>query len=183
MKVKLQGYVILEAILGKDGDIRDIKVLRGLGKGRFGFEDAATEALKKWQFLPGRLHGKPSDVRMTLKIDFVLQTKGDMELLDWMVTGGRPGAIPPRVIQRAESDGTKDPRPFASVPVTVNINDLGELENWIIEPKDLEPFAWPERVQLLIDNKVINLKYKPATRQGEKLHTTIRFKLNVPLTE
>ena len=73
IKIKLQGYVILEAILRKDGTVDDIKVLRGLGKGKFGFEEEAIKALKKWQFLPGKVNNRPADVRMTLKIDFVLQ--------------------------------------------------------------------------------------------------------------
>lgn len=73
VKIKLQGYVILEAILRRDGSVDDIKVLRGLGKGKFGFEEEAKEALQKWQFLPGKVNGNPADVRMTLKIDFVLQ--------------------------------------------------------------------------------------------------------------
>lgn len=72
-KIKLQGYVILEAILRKDGAVEEIKVLRGLGKGKFGFEDEAIEALRQWKFLPGKVNGKPADVRMTLKIDFILQ--------------------------------------------------------------------------------------------------------------
>jgi len=72
-KIKLQGYVILEAILRRDGRVEDVKVLRGLGKGKFGFEDEAIAALKQWKFLPGRVNNKPADVRMTLKIDFILQ--------------------------------------------------------------------------------------------------------------
>lgn len=71
-KIKLQGYVILEAVLRKDGTVDDIKVLRGLGKGKFGFEEEAIKALKDWEFLPGKVSGKPADVRMTLKIDFML---------------------------------------------------------------------------------------------------------------
>ena len=73
VKIRLQGYVILEAILRKDGTVDDVKILRGLGKGKFGFEDEAMKALKKWTFLPGKVNNKPADVRMTLKIDFVLQ--------------------------------------------------------------------------------------------------------------
>jgi len=73
IKVKIQGYVILEAILRKNGSVDDVKVLRGLGKGKFGFEDEAINALKQWQFLPGKVNDRPADVRMTLKIDFVLQ--------------------------------------------------------------------------------------------------------------
>ncbi|CAM2067671.1 TonB family protein [Sulfidibacter corallicola] len=73
VKIKLQGYVILEAILRRDGSVEDIKVLRGLGKGKFGFEEEAKKALERWEFLPGKVNGKAADVRMTLKIDFVLQ--------------------------------------------------------------------------------------------------------------
>ena len=72
VKIKLQGYVILEAILRKDGQIDAIQVVRGLSKGKFGFEREAVNALKKWEFLPGKLHGEPVDVRMTIKIDFIL---------------------------------------------------------------------------------------------------------------
>lgn len=72
LSVGIQGYVLLEAILGKDGKVREIKVLRGLGKGRFGFEDAASNALSQWQFLPGKVNGKPADIRMNLRITFDL---------------------------------------------------------------------------------------------------------------
>ncbi len=74
-KIRMQGFVILEAVLRKDGKIDNIKVLRGLGKGKFGFEEEAVKALKKWQFLPGKVNDKPSDVMMTLKVDFAIKTK------------------------------------------------------------------------------------------------------------
>ncbi len=73
IKIKLQGYVVLEAIFRAEGTVEDIKVLRGLGKGKFGFEAEAVEALKQWTFQPGKVNGKPTDVRMTIKLDFVLQ--------------------------------------------------------------------------------------------------------------
>ena len=72
VKIKLQGYVILEAILRKDGSVDNIKVLRGLGKGKFGFEDEAIKALRQWEFLPGKVNGKPEDVRMSLQVSFVI---------------------------------------------------------------------------------------------------------------
>jgi len=72
IKTKTQGYVLLEAVLRSDGSIDNIKVLRGLARGKFGFEDEAMKALKRWQFEPGKLKDKPVDVRMTLKIDFTL---------------------------------------------------------------------------------------------------------------
>ena len=70
-KSRLQGYVILEAVFGADGVVSDVRILRGLGKGKFGFEEAAIAALKKYSYVPGKVHGKPAAVRMTVKIDFV----------------------------------------------------------------------------------------------------------------
>ena len=67
----IQGYVILEAIFRGDGTVTDIEVLRGLGKGQFGFEEAARDALRQWEFQPGQVNGAAADVRMTIKIDFV----------------------------------------------------------------------------------------------------------------
>ena len=72
VKVRLQGYVILQAILRKSGVVDDIKVLRGLGRGKFGFEDEAIASLRKWEFLPGKVNGEPADVRMNLRVDFII---------------------------------------------------------------------------------------------------------------
>lgn len=68
----LQGYVILQATLTRDGTISDVEVIKGLGDNRFGFESKAEQALMKWRFEPGRLNGQPVSVRLVLRIDFVM---------------------------------------------------------------------------------------------------------------
>lgn len=73
VKAKVQGYVVVEATLGKNGKARDFTVLRALAKGKYGFEVAAIESVKQWKFKPGTKEGSPVDVRMVLKIDFVLR--------------------------------------------------------------------------------------------------------------
>ena len=72
VRMKLEGYVILSAVMRKDGTIDDVKVLRGMAKGKFGFEEEAIEALKQWQFVPGKFNGEPADVRMNLQVSFAL---------------------------------------------------------------------------------------------------------------
>jgi len=72
VQVRLQGYVILQAILRKTGIVDDIQVLRGLGRGKFGFEEEAIASLQKWEFLPGKVNGEPADVRMNLRVDFII---------------------------------------------------------------------------------------------------------------
>lgn len=69
-KITQQLYVIVEAVFRKDGTIDAIKILRGYSKGKYGFEEATIEAVKKWRFSPGLINGEPADIRVTLKFDF-----------------------------------------------------------------------------------------------------------------
>lgn len=73
IKVRMSGTVILQAVLRKDGTVSDIKVIRDFSKGKFGFADNAIEALKSWEFLPGKIYGKETDVRMTLTLSYRIQ--------------------------------------------------------------------------------------------------------------
>lgn len=73
LSVGLEGSVILEATLTRGGTIRDIRIVQGLGKGRFGFEEAATKALQEWTFEPGKLNGQPVDIRMSLRVTFAVK--------------------------------------------------------------------------------------------------------------
>jgi len=73
----VSGHVLLEAVLCKDGKIRDIQVLKAMEKGRLGFEVSAINSLRQWEFIPGTLDGKPRDVRMTLRIDFQLRRQSN----------------------------------------------------------------------------------------------------------
>ena len=71
-RLKIEGYVILEATFKTDGTVAEIKVLRGLGRGKLGFEQNAMDAVRQWEFKPGTFEGNPADIRMVLKIDYVL---------------------------------------------------------------------------------------------------------------
>ena len=72
-KVKINGYVLLEAILTAEGQIENIAILKNLDDWGYGFEYEAIKALKQWEFQPATLKEEPADVRMTLKIDFILR--------------------------------------------------------------------------------------------------------------
>lgn len=72
-QLRMQGYVILDAVLLADGTVGAVTVLQSLGKGRFGFEDKAIEAVRQWRFIPGSYRGKPADIHLTLRITFNLK--------------------------------------------------------------------------------------------------------------
>lgn len=65
---KVEGIVVLEAIIHKDGSVGNFKVLRGLG---YGLDESAISTVrKKWKFSPGMLDGKPLDYRVTIEVTF-----------------------------------------------------------------------------------------------------------------
>jgi periplasmic protein TonB len=69
-KARIQGVVIVQAIINKQGDVTEVKVLKPLP---MGLDKAATDAVSKWKFKPATLNGKPVDVYYNLTVNFTLQ--------------------------------------------------------------------------------------------------------------
>lgn len=69
-KSRVQGIVIVEAIIGRDGCVNNMHVLRGLPDG---LDGAALMALSNWVFDPGTLDGRPVKVYYTLTVNFQVQ--------------------------------------------------------------------------------------------------------------
>jgi TonB family protein len=66
---RVQGIVLLECVIGKDGSVRNIKVLRGLP---LGLTEAAVAAVKTWKFQPSTLAGQPVEVLYIQMVRFAL---------------------------------------------------------------------------------------------------------------
>jgi protein TonB len=71
-KAKVEGTVILEAIVTREGHVGALKVLRA-PQANLGFEEAAMSAVRQWRYQPGVQDGKPMDVYFTIVVDFDLQ--------------------------------------------------------------------------------------------------------------
>ncbi|MEM7247932.1 MAG: TonB family protein [Acidobacteriota bacterium] len=67
----LEGTVIVQALIGKDGKVKRAKLLKGLG--RFGIDEAAIDAVERRIYEPGRLEGKPVEVLSTVRVQFKLR--------------------------------------------------------------------------------------------------------------
>lgn len=66
---RVQGVVILEAIIDTDGTIANARVLRSIPL----LDAAALSAVRQWQFTPTQLNGQPVAVIMTVTVNFTLQ--------------------------------------------------------------------------------------------------------------
>jgi protein TonB len=65
---KVQGIVIIEAIIGKDGHVKEARVLRSQAL----LDQAALDAVKQWVFTPTLLNKMPVEVVMTVTVNFTL---------------------------------------------------------------------------------------------------------------
>ena len=68
---RIQGTVVLEAIVTRDGCASQIRVIRSLDRG--GLDQEAVAAVAQWRFEPGRLAGAPVDVIVTILVDFLVR--------------------------------------------------------------------------------------------------------------
>jgi periplasmic protein TonB len=71
IKAKVQGVVLLQAIIRRNGQVDTFRVLRGLG---YGLEEKAIQEIaSNWKFRPGTRNGVPVDVLATIEVTFNLR--------------------------------------------------------------------------------------------------------------
>jgi len=72
MRAKVQGIVEVEAIVMPDGTVGQVQIVRSLDD-RFGLDEKAIEAVKRWRFRPGTRQGKPVAVLVNIELTFTLR--------------------------------------------------------------------------------------------------------------
>ena len=65
----VEGVVILDAVLGIDGRVDQVRVLRSVPL----LDQAAIDAVRQWRYTPTLLSGEPVRVLMTITINFKLE--------------------------------------------------------------------------------------------------------------
>ncbi|HPG31085.1 MAG TPA: energy transducer TonB [bacterium] len=66
-----EGKVKLNFLANKNGNVEKIEIVNENPANIF--SASAINALKKWKFIPGKIKGKPVDVKMTVEIKFELE--------------------------------------------------------------------------------------------------------------
>lgn len=68
-RARVQGMVMLDAVIDVNGNVVDLKVRKGQP---MGLEQSALDAVRTWRFKPATLHGQPVKVYFTLTVNFQL---------------------------------------------------------------------------------------------------------------
>lgn len=66
----VEGDVVLEIVVRRDGTVGEVKILRRLGAG---LDQKAIEAVRQWRFSPARRMGAPVDVIVEVAVEFKLR--------------------------------------------------------------------------------------------------------------
>lgn len=66
----VEGDVVLEIVVQRDGTVGDVKILRRLGAG---LDQKAIDAVRQWRFAPARRLGAPIDVVVDVAVEFKLR--------------------------------------------------------------------------------------------------------------
>lgn len=69
-QMKVQGAVILQALIGKEGTIQDLQVLSGPSI----LSSAAREAVKQWRFKPYYQSGQAVETQAKITVNFTIST-------------------------------------------------------------------------------------------------------------
>jgi TonB family protein len=67
---RIEGLILIQVLVRKDGTVGDAKVLKGLG---YGLDESAISTITKvWRFEPGTVNGQPVDIQATVEVSFRL---------------------------------------------------------------------------------------------------------------
>jgi periplasmic protein TonB len=69
IQARVQGRVVIDAVIGTDGVVREARILSGVPL----LNQAALDAVKQWRYSPTTLNGVPVPVIMTVTVQFNLQ--------------------------------------------------------------------------------------------------------------
>jgi protein TonB len=74
MRAKIEGEVVIEAVVLSDGTVGGVKIAKSLDA-LYGLDEQAVRSVKQWVFKPGRKDGQPVAVRVQITCAFTMGSK------------------------------------------------------------------------------------------------------------
>ncbi|MCE2539820.1 MAG: energy transducer TonB [Acidobacteria bacterium] len=70
LRREIEGDIVLEVVVLANGDVGEIRIVRGLG---YGLDETAVNAMRQWRFHPARRQGVTVDVVVEVAMEFRLR--------------------------------------------------------------------------------------------------------------
>jgi len=90
VKAGIAGEVLLEAVVGANGKVVDVRVTKSLDEAS-GIDASAIAAVRKWQFMPASIAGQKVAVVVAVRAEFQLHPAGDPAGKPFTESGLLPG--------------------------------------------------------------------------------------------
>ncbi|MBW8748319.1 MAG: M56 family metallopeptidase [Acidobacteria bacterium] len=155
-KARIQGAVVLNAIISKTGDVIDLQVASGPKE----LMKSAVEAVQQWKYKPYLLNGQPTEVTTTITVNYSL---GDGPSAVAPCTTQNSGCTMPVLLlgpapeYPSEARGAKAP---GEVIVRLTVDEKGNPQDVaVLSPAD---HGFDEKAV----EAVRRYKFQPATRYG-----------------
>ena len=68
-KARIQGKVLLKAVIGKDGHVEHLDVVSGPSE----LQQSSVDAVRQWVYKPYLLNGDPIEVETTISVIYTLK--------------------------------------------------------------------------------------------------------------
>jgi TonB family protein len=94
VKAGIAGEVLLEAVVGPDGRVVDIRVTKALDASS-GIDASAVAAVRRWKFTPASISGRKVSVVMPVRVVFHLHPAGEPAGKPFTESGVVPDDVPP----------------------------------------------------------------------------------------
>jgi TonB family protein len=75
-RMKVQGSVVLQAVIGADGNIENLRVISGPAV----LTAAAQQAVRQWRFKPYMQNGEPVETKATITVNFSIRIADDAKV-------------------------------------------------------------------------------------------------------
>jgi TonB family protein len=75
-RMKVQGSVVLQAVIGADGNIENLRVISGPAV----LTAAAQQAVRQWRFKPYMQNGEPVETKATITVNFSIRVADDAKV-------------------------------------------------------------------------------------------------------
>jgi len=167
LKKKIQGEVILDATMDREGKAMDIKVVNGPGE----LYQAAVDAVKQWRWKPVEIDGKVRPVKFTVVVNFDLPKKDDAEektgLMDFYFENARLMEVLKYIAKSVKINIVVDPGISGRVSCQLEQVPWEQALDWMLQVNGLD--------MIYKGNVLRILKADPANKDLKKAMKKKKF--------